>query len=456
MSVFDIETGRMIQPPTLDDIPKYDVRVEGENIIVSISSEWVDHVVPHMTTQDQRDDRNFVIVGTGAAGMAAAETLRQAGFGGHITMISEDKEYPYDRTELSKRYLSMEKEPEVAVRSADFYETHGIQILRGKRLHNIDARRKQITLADKSALSYDTLLLATGGTPRSLNVPGEDMKNVFLLRSRESAGAIRAAINESKSAVIVGGGFIGMETAAGLRQRGLEVTLVTPEVTPLSKQFGDEIGSMYKRLHEQNGVKFITQNTVARFDGGAKLKSVVLANGEAIPADMAIIGIGVRLNTEFNGELPRAKDGSIVVDSRMRAAPSVFAAGDIATFPDWRTGRPIRIEHWRTAMQLGRNAALNMAGNDVEYEGLPFFWTFQYKVVVQYIGHAADWDEIVFDGNTDDMKFMAYYVKDGAVMAAAGCGRNYDMCRLAEFMRALKTPSLEEATHPTVEAASER
>ena len=261
------------------------------------------------------------------------------------------------------------------------------------------------------------------------------------MRSIDDADQIIAAIADGAQAVCVGGSFIGMEVAQSLTKRGMKVAVVAPGSVPFEKILGPEIGRMWQQIHEENGVSFRMGARVARFDGDASVRSVVLEDGTRLDADLVVVGVGVDPTTKFLKGVPLNPDGSLAVDQYMRVTEGVYAAGDIARFRDWRTGELIRIEHWRLAMQLGRIAAHNMAGKNVGYVGVPFFWTDQFDNMMQYVGNVSGWDEIIYQGSPADHNFLAFYVKNNQVLAAAGMQHEKEMAALAELMRLKQTPT---------------
>ena len=439
---FNAATGDVEEPPALDSLPCYGVRAEGENIIVSLPDETTDRRTPAMTRRDSSADaRTFVILGGGAAGYAAAQALREDGFKGRVLMISREDRTPYDRPNLSKDYLQGHAEPEwMPLRAEEFYAEHEIELLRGKEVARVEAAQKTITFTDGDTLAYDSLLVATGGTPRSLDVPGSDLKNIFVLRSFADTDAIIEAARHASRAVVIGASFIGMEAAASLAERKLSVTVVAPGETPFEKTLGSEIGGLLRQVHEARGVQFKLGAGAARFEGDGVVKRVVLDSGERVEADLVIVGIGVRPATDFLRGVELQRDGGVVVDEHLRAADGVYAAGDIAYFPSALTHERQRIEHWRTAQQQGRVAAHNMAGKEVEFDGVPFFWTRQFDAGLLYVGHAASWDEIIFQGNVSAQDFLAFYVKDDHVLAVAGMNRDREMAAIEELMRLDRMP----------------
>jgi NADPH-dependent 2,4-dienoyl-CoA reductase/sulfur reductase-like enzyme len=359
-------------------------------------------------------------------------------------MITREDRLPYDRPNLSKDYLHGHAEPEwMPLRPDEFFSEHEIEVWRGKEVARVDAKTKTVSFKDGAQLVYDALLAATGGEPRTLPVPGSELKNVLTLRSFADADAIIAAAGNAKRAVVIGASFIGMEAAFSLRTRGLEVTVVAPDRTPFERTLGAEIGALFQKIHESNGVQFRLGAKVKRIVGDHQVEAVALAGGEKIEADMVLVGVGVRPATDFLAGVTLGEDGGVMVDSHLRAADSLYAAGDIARFTDARTKESSRIEHWRTALQQGRTAARNMAGRVTDYDTAPFFWTTQFGATLTYVGHATQWDEIIFDGEVDGQHFLAFYVKGDQVLAVAGMDRDREMAIIEDLMRHdnLPTPS---------------
>ncbi len=446
MSAFNMITGDLEEPPALDAVPRFEVRVEGEDVIVSVPSGAGDRRVHAMAKQNTAvDPRTFVILGTGAAGLAAAETLRQDGFQGRVVMITQEDRLPYDRPDLSKGYLEGANPQEgLWLRPQEFFVEHDLEILLGKKVTRVEAAAKSLTFADGATMKYDALLLATGGTASRLEIPGADLAKVFTLRSMDDAAAIIAAARKGANAVILGASFIGMETAGSLSKRGLKVTVTSPGPVPFQRTLGPEIGRMWQQVLEENGVSFRLGAKVARLEGQGRVQAVVLDNGDRLPADLVIAGVGVKPATEMLQGVPLNPDGSVTVDQYLQVAPDLYAAGDIARFPDWRTGEAIRIEHWRLAMQHGRVAAHNMAGKKKAFRDVPFFWTERLDVSFQYVGHASSWDEIIYQGDPASRDFLAFYVSGKRVLAVAGCQHDREMTAITELMRLDRLPSPEE------------
>ncbi len=446
MSAFNNITGDLEEPPGLDAVPRFEVRVAGEEVIVSVPEGAGDRRVHAMVRKNTAlDPRTFVILGTGGAGLAAAETLRQDGFQGRVVMITQENRLPYDRPELSKGYLQGANPQEALwLRPAAFFAEHDLEILLGKRVTRVDAAAQSLSFADGSTMQYDSLLLATGGVARRLKVPGADLANVFTLRNTEDADSIMAAAREGAPAVIVGASFIGMETAGSLSQRGLKVAVISPAPVPFQRTLGPEIGQMWRQVLEENGVSFRLGAKVVRLEGQGRVQAAVLDTGERLPADLVIAGVGVKPATEILHGVPLNPDGSVTVDQCLQVAPHLYAAGDIARFPDWRTGEAIRIEHWRLAMQHGRVAAHNMAGKKVAFRDVPFFWTERLDIHFQYVGHVTEWDEIIYQGDPAGRDFLAFYVKNGRALAVAGSRHMQEMTAIMELMRLDRLPRPEE------------
>lgn len=446
MSAFNMVSGDLEEPPALDAVPRFEVRLEGEDVIVSVPEAAGDRRTQAMAQRNAAvDPRTFIILGTGAAGLAAAETLRQDGFQGRVVLITQEDRLPYDRPDLSKGYLEGANPQEnLWLRPPEFFAVHDLEVLLEKKVTQVDAAAKAVTFADGATMKYDALLLATGGAARRLEVPGAELANVFTLRSMADAGAIMAAAPKGAHAVIVGASFIGMETAGSLSKRGLKVTVVAPGPVPFQRILGPEIGRMWQQVLEENGVSFRLNARVARLEGRERVEAVILENGDRLPADLVIAGVGVKPATEMLQGVPLNPDGSVTVDQHLQAAADLYAAGDIARFPDWRTGEPIRIEHWRLALQHGRVAAHNMAGKKVPFRDVPFFWSERLDIFFQYVGHASDWDEIIYQGDPASRKFLAFYVKGKRVLAVAGCQHEREMTAITELMRLDRLPSPEE------------
>ena len=445
-AAFNIVNGNMEDPPALDSLVSYPLRIDGERIMLSLPEDAEDRRMPAMCKRDTSvDSRQFVIIGAGAAGYAAAQTLREEGFRGSVVMITREDRAPYDRPNLSKDYLQGHAEPEwMPLRGDDFFKENDITLLLNREVTHVDARNKTITFESGETMDYDALLVATGGAPVRLNIPGSDLKNVCVLRSFADADSIIETSKHCRRAVVVGASFIGMEVAYSLRERGLEVTVIAPSQEPFEATLGAEVGALFRRVHESHGVRFKLGNIVYGFEGNHNVEAVALDNGELIETDMVVVGVGVRPVTQFLEGVELDQGGAVVVDSRLRAADGLFAAGDIASFHDSRSGGHMRIEHWRTAQQQGRTAARNMLGRNVAFDAVPFFWTRQFDIGLLYVGHAAGWDEIIYRGDVASQDFLAFYVKDKRVRAVAGMNRDREMAAAEELLRLDQMPTREQ------------
>ncbi|MCL4502761.1 MAG: FAD-dependent oxidoreductase [Deltaproteobacteria bacterium] len=445
-SRFNVITGDMEEPPALDAVPRFAVRVEGQDIIVTVPEGAGDRREPDMVKYNpEADPRTFVILGAGAAGNLAAQTLREEGFQGRVIMITYENSLPYDRPNLSKGYLygdaSLDSLP---WRKEQFYQEYGIEIRLRHWVTAVDPVSRSITFSNGTRQGYDALLLASGGEVRPLEVPGADLQNVFTLRIIEDATHIIEAAKRGTQAVVAGAGFIGMEAAYSLSKRGLKVTVVAPGTVPFQKQLGPEIGRVIQQVFEKEGVTFRLGARVSRLEGDGKVRTAVLDSGEKLPADLVVAGLGVKPATGFLKGVSLNPDGSVTVDKYLRVADGLYAAGDIARFPDWRNHEPIRIEHWRLAQQHGRVAARNMLGKNEEFRRVPFFWSELFDVMPQYVGYAGKWDEVIIHGDLEGHNFVAFYAKGNQVLAAVGLGHDAQMAAIGELLRLEKLPSAEE------------
>lgn len=429
---FAIEDGVLCEPPALDNLTRYPAQVVDGQVQIDTQPETTS---PRTVSSDERC---FVIIGAGAAGIAAASLLRAKGFDGRLVLIDREAQPGYDRTALSKFVIAGDMKPDdiPALRTDDFYRQQRIERVHGEATR-LEVAAKRLTVRvgenENQQLDYQAALLVTGGKPHSLDVPGADLPQVLQLRSRQDAEWILQAAPPLSDAVIIGDNFIGLEAASALRKRGLSVTVLARHEVPFGKQFGERIGRAIRHLHEQNGILFRTHVDVARFEGTSQLEQVVLTNGERLKADVALIGIGVSPAIEWVEGINREQDGSLRVDSGMLAAQGLWAAGDIATFP--LAGKPHRIEHWRLAQQQARIAALNMLGGHEQYADVPFFWTYHFGKRFDYLGHAETWDSVVFEGSPEQYNFIALLCQKGVVAAAVACKYERAMALFAERMK---------------------
>jgi NADPH-dependent 2,4-dienoyl-CoA reductase/sulfur reductase-like enzyme/nitrite reductase/ring-hydroxylating ferredoxin subunit len=442
-ATYNVTNGDLLEPPSRNALASFEVQVEGEDVYVMLPEKFSGSRTPSMVAHDpESDKRTFVIIGAGAAGSSAAETLRQSGFKGRIKMLTFEDRMPYDRPNLSKDYLQGDaKEEWMPLRPDDFYEKNNIEIMRKTNVKGIDKDKKEVLLEDGKTLKYDRLLITSGGMPRSLDIPGMDLENVFTLRTFDDSDQIIEAAENSEKAVIIGASFIGMESAFSMLKRKLKVTVIAPESTPFEHIFGKEIGQFFMQKHQEAGTVFKLGNMVKGLEGKEKVEAVILENGEKIEADLVIVGIGVKPETGFLKNLRLEDDGSLAVDEYFHHEGDIYAAGDIARFPFWYSGEKIRIEHWRTSEQEGRHAALNMAGKKEPFRSIPFFWTSQVGIQFRYVGHVRDWDDLIVEGDISKGSFIAFFVKNDKVQAAAGVKYDKEIAAVEELMRRNAMPS---------------
>jgi NADPH-dependent 2,4-dienoyl-CoA reductase/sulfur reductase-like enzyme/nitrite reductase/ring-hydroxylating ferredoxin subunit len=425
---FRVSDGAVMEPPALDGLIRYATRIDGDDVLVDMDSQ------PEEPQRPREDGRTIAIVGSGAAGVAAAAELRRLGFGGRVLLIGPEADEPYDRTALSKFVLSGDMKPDEVppLRDADWFASSRVELI-AVSVSRVDADDSRLYLSDGRSLSYDAALLAIGAVAKRPSIPGMTLRGVYTLRGTQDAAAIMTAATDNAHVVIMGSSFIGLEAASALRKRGLRVTVVAPDDIPFGRQFGPEIGGMFRRLHEANGVVFRLGSGVEALEGTHAVEGVRLKGGEAVPADFVLVGVGVEPATkDLPGVLTRP-DGSIAVDRSFRFADRLYAAGDCATFPF--QGKTVRIEHWRLAQQHGRHAAAAMLGDDAAYGGVPFFWTYHYGKRFEYLGHPAEWDAIHIEGALDEQDFVALQVKNDYVVGVIACQRERTTAMLIDRMR---------------------
>ena len=363
----------------------------------------------------------FVLVGGGLAGAKAAETLRAEGFDGRVVLVAAEPEQPYERPPLSKGYLLGSAEREKArVHDAGWYGTHDVELRTGERAVGLDVGEHRLELGSGEVLAYDRLLLATGSDARRLPVPGADLDGVRYLRTLADADRLLEDLAPGgRKVVVVGAGWIGLEVAAAARSYDNAVTIVEPQPTPLHAVLGAEMGGVFARLHRAHGVDLFTDTTVREFRGsGGRVTSVVTDVHAGLPADVVVVGVGAVPNTSLAAAAGLEVDNGIVTDHALRtSAPDVFAAGDVASAFHPLYGRHVRVEHWANALNQGPAAARSMLGQDVTYERVPYFFTDQYDLGMEYSGLAGPHDQVVCRGNPDSGEFIAFWTADGRVTA---------------------------------------
>jgi 3-phenylpropionate/trans-cinnamate dioxygenase ferredoxin reductase component len=363
--------------------------------------------------------QTHVIVGASLAGAKAAETLREQGFDGRVVLVGAEDERPYERPPLSKDYLRGEVGREkVYVHDAGFYAEHDIELRLGRTAVSLDTSSSEVELDDGQRLRYDRLLLTTGAEPRRLSIPGSELDGVLYLRSVHDSDRLRERLDRGGSAVVVGAGWIGAEVAASARQRGLEVTVLDPASVPLERVMGTEVGAIYGDIHTDQGVRMLMGTGVEAFEGGEAVERVRTSDGQELECDFAVVGIGVEPRTGLAAQAGIALDNGILVDEHLETgAPGVFAAGDVANPHHPFYGERIRVEHWANALNQGPAAARNMLGQGTAYERLPYFFSDQYDVGMEYTGFARTWDRVVFRGDPATREFVAFWMVQDRVVA---------------------------------------
>ena len=364
-------------------------------------------------------ERTFVILGASLAGAKAAEELRERGFDGKVVLVGSEQERPYERPPLTKDYLRGESEREKAyVHEPGFYKEHEIDLESGVTATGIDPANSTVALDNGRELPYDRLLLTTGAHPRRIEVPGADLDGVHYLRTLGDSDALKQRLDAGGRVAVIGGGWIGSEFAASARQKGLEVALVDPLELPAGRLFGEEVGAFYRDVHAQHGVELLLGDGVRSFDGDGAVSRVTTTAGKSVECDFVVVGIGVAPRVGLAEAAGIKTDDGIVVDEHLRSsAPDVFAAGDVAHAWHPFYKQQIRVEHWANALNQGPAAARAMLGDEAGYERLPYFFSDQYDVGMEYAGHAIDWDEVVFRGSRDSGEFVAFWLQDGRVVA---------------------------------------
>ncbi|GBR45876.1 FAD-dependent oxidoreductase [Neokomagataea thailandica] len=427
-AVFDVADGSLKEPVALDSLQSFPVELRDGRV-------WVGEV-PHKRSVPEAKQQNehVLILGAGAAGVTAAVTLRQEGFAGTITMVTEEKDLPYDRTALSKTVLlgdgSSARAP--ALRDENYYQVHDIHIVHAC-LRSFDPMTKMATLTNDVELFGDHVLIATGSVPRALNIPGDHLEGVFALHREHDAEVIAARVQDDHAVTIIGAGFVGLEVASLLRQRGVGVTVVTPTNIPLERHLGREIGIRLRQLHEENGVAFVSDAHAVKIYGEQRAEGVELSDGMRLPAAFILFGAGVVPASEPVMGLERDDEGAIIVDERMQAAPGVYAAGDVSAT---RYGEKVyRIEHWRHAQAQGRQAALSMMGKTSRLP-MPWFWTQQFGKKIEVLGWGEAFDSVRLKGDIRGFHFLATYMQGGKAVAVAGAGYAAELARAAVDLEA--------------------
>jgi NADPH-dependent 2,4-dienoyl-CoA reductase/sulfur reductase-like enzyme/nitrite reductase/ring-hydroxylating ferredoxin subunit len=414
---FDLRTGEALHAPALSPLPCWSVEQRGDKLFVR---EKRKPQAPRKAGAGAPG--KIVIVGGGGAGFAAAEMLRRRGFGGGIVMLSNDAAAPVDRPNLSKDYLGGNApEDWVPLRPDEFYAENNIDLRLAANVTAIDAKRREAVLDNGDRIAYDRLLLATGAEPVRLSIPGADLPHVHLLRSLADSRAIIKASEKASRAVVIGASFIGLEVAASLRARKLDVHVVAPEQRPMERILGAQMGDFIRALHEEHGVVFHLGDTVSAIDTG----TVTLKSGGKLDADLVVVGIGVKPRLALAEQAGLATDRGVTVNAYLETSvEDIYAAGDIARWPDPHSGDRIRVEHWVVAERQGQTAALNMLGQREKFSAVPFFWSQHYDVSINYVGHAEKWDELTVEGDIAAKDGLVLFKSGGRLLAVASIFRD--------------------------------
>jgi NADPH-dependent 2,4-dienoyl-CoA reductase/sulfur reductase-like enzyme/nitrite reductase/ring-hydroxylating ferredoxin subunit len=430
---FNLRNGAAVGGPALLDLPAYETVVENESVhVVGVKSAVDTATLSRGPGKSRAPERvtlapaspphpsSVVIIGAGAAGNACAEMLRRENYRGPLVLIDPDTDAPYDRPNLSKDYLAGSAPEEwLPLHPQEFYEQQEVAFRRG-RIKSIDRSTGSVIFEDATALPYGTLLIATGASPVRLDIPGGN--RLLYLRSLADCRAVIDAAKGTKSAVVIGASFIGLEVAASLRTRGLNVSVVGLEAVPLEKVLGPDLGGLVRNVHEKKGVRFFLKRSVASISGD----KAILDDGTSLDADLVVAGIGVRPNVQIAEECGLTIDKGIAVNEFLQSSdPKIFAAGDVARFPDAHTGSRIRIEHWVVAERQGQVAALNILGAKTRFDDVPFFWSAHYDALtIRYTGHAESWEKTEIEGSVDEMDCSVSFIHNGRRTAVATINRD--------------------------------
>lgn len=430
---FSLETGEALRAPALAPVACWQVEQKNGKVFVRGKKEAVPlreaRTSSRPTSARPATPERIVIVGGGAAGFAAAEMLRRERYTGGIVLLSNDDAPPADRPNLSKDYLAGNApEDWIPLRPAEFYADNDIDLRLDTNVARIDVAGHAVALGDGGTVPFDRLLLATGAEPVRLSMPGMDLPHVHTLRTLADSRAIIARAKETRTVVVLGASFIGLEVAASLRTRGLEVHVVAPEALPMERILGRQFGEFVRRLHEEHGVIFHLEETATAITAiSPDRRRATLKSGATIDADLVVVGVGVRPRTSLAEQAGLAVDRGVVVDAHLEtSAPGIFAAGDIARWPDPRSGESIRVEHWVVAERQGQTAARNMLGASESFDAVPFFWSQHYDIPINYVGHAASWDELDVDGDVAAKDCVVRYKRNGRVLAVASIYRDVE------------------------------
>ncbi len=440
---FHAKTGQHLEAPGIDGLPQYEVEIKGNEIWVDLPEELSDRTPNAMAKPEVQNETTYAIVGGGAAAAYAAEGIREAGFTGRIVLFTDEEEVPYDRPNCSKDYLQGEAPEEwMPLREEAFYKKHGIVLMKGHRAKQVDPQQKEIHFEEGASVSYDKLLICTGGAPNRLPIAGAEFDNVFTLRSLADSRELMAKAKTAKRVTIIGASFIAMEAAMSLQKHDCEVTVIAPESVPFEKVFGKRLGKQIQQWHEEAGIQFHLGQSVNQIDGQAAAEELILDDESRLPTDLVIMGVGVHPATSFLPAELTESDGSLKTDQYLQVKHNIYAAGDIACYPDGSDYQ--RIEHWKVACQQGRVAGMNMAGAQQAFRAVPFFWSAQQDKILGYVGHTEGFDETILEGAIDGDSFLMHYVKDGSIQATVSLFRDEELCAVQELMYENRMPSPQE------------
>eukprot|EP00747_Dinoflagellata_sp_TGD_P185440 gnl/TRDRNA2_/TRDRNA2_41992_c0_seq2.p1 gnl/TRDRNA2_/TRDRNA2_41992_c0~~gnl/TRDRNA2_/TRDRNA2_41992_c0_seq2.p1 ORF type:complete len:692 (+),score=105.19 gnl/TRDRNA2_/TRDRNA2_41992_c0_seq2:289-2076(+) len=482
-AAFDLATGKAVRGPGRDGIATYKAEVAHGVLIARLPKSLADGkaehlcVSPKLTKRNKRDGRTFALIGGGAAALAAAETLREEGFGGRIVMITQEPHFPYDRALLSKdldKAASMLSTDvgktrddssfsgSMFLRSSEYYEKADIEVQRESHVTKVDAVGQIVhyenSKGEKTELKYDKVLIATGSTPRKLSVPGSSLNGIYTVRTPEDVARILKHAKKGLKMIVVGGSFIGMEMASGLAKKGCDVAIISKESVPFESVLGQKVGASFARLLQREGLMWLGSTQVRLFRGESNVNGVELADGEVLPADAVIVGMGVVPNAGLVEGVSLDKDGALVVSPLLNSAerPTLFAAGDVCSYPALHTGQQVRLEHWNVAIEQGRTAARNMLGQSEPYSTIPFFRSQVLGKNLRFVGYAPDQpemlDRVIVEGDISGMEFISYYVQGDEVRAVATVNRDPMAVASGELMRRGKFPKVSEILLGTVNA----
>ena len=433
---FSLHTGEALCAPALDPIPHWRVERIGEKVFVREKLTEFGRKQLRDSAEGQKFPASVVIIGGGAAALGAADMLRREGYDGRLVMINADDWLPYDRPNLSKDFLiGAAPDDWMQLRLPEFYHEQNIELRLNARVSALDIPAKRVHLENGEIYGFEALLIATGAEPVRLQIEGASASQIHYLRTFRDSRAIASRAASSRRVAIVGASFIGLEVAASLRTLGLAVDIIAPENQPLERVMGLEIGRMIRDLHEAHGVVFHLGQTVQRIDGA----TLTLSGGGTVEADFVVLGVGVRPSLTLAEQAGLTIDRGIVVNEYLETSASgVFAAGDVARWPDPHSGQMIRVEHWVVAERQGQVAAKNILGRRERFDAVPFFWSQHYDVVINYVGHAERWDSVEIDGNLHARDCSVSYKREGRTLAFATISRDLQSLEVEAEMEALK------------------